>query len=935
MYREETHIFFIILDVIYSCQSKFEMSRLLIVFNIFISTVFVSGVYGQRTVDLSFQHLTTLDGLSQNDGLSIISDHQGFMWFGTRDGLNKFDGYQFTVYKNNPQLPSSISGNEVWALLEDTDSNLWIGTNTGLNLYDRESDQFIVFKEDRDNPNSLSSNYITSMIEDGHGNIWIGTGDGLTRYNKRDKSFKRFLKTPYGSTLPFATVFVIYEDSEGVIWAGRENAIERFDPEKGDFVTFALEGPRRDVRAIIEDEGQLWIGTNKGLTSFDREAEVFNNDIFDEKDKPFNNKYIYTFYKDTEGHFWVGVENDGLSLFDPRAGIATTYSHNVSDNSSLSNNSVQSIFEDPQGTLWVGVHRGGINHYNAKANKFLRYQQKGCENSLSHNNVNAFSEDKKGNIWIGTDGGGLNYFDRKTESFTHYRHEKGNSSSLGTDFILSLLTDNENNLLIGTYPSGLSRYDLATNRFVQMDGYPNGPAFEYNEYIFYMFKDHLNNIWFGTSRGLKMAGDSSFLLFKSDRADPTSLSHNHVNFIYEDSGHNLWIGTNNGLNRYNAKAQNFTRFFKDESYLGNSDNCIYSIHEDKEGNLWIGTAGGLKVVDKNMAVTHIYTEENGLSNQVIAAITSDEDQHIWVSTYKGLSEIDPLTNTVTNYTPTDGLQGNDFSRRSFLKAKDGTLFFGGHQGFNIVFPHSIHLNEMAPRVVITDFRIFNRSIRSSTDGAPMSQNINTIDEITLSADQSVFSLEFAALNYILPEKNQYAYKLEGFDEHWNYIGNKRTATYTNLDPGRYIFRVKASNNDGVWNEEGVSLTILIAPPFWKTWWFLTLISITSFGGIFGLVRVRVQRINEQKLILKTEVEQRTEEVVRKKEEMEVQAEMLKDLNKEMADQREEILVEREEAERARQEADRANQAKSAFLATMSHEIRTPMNGGNRNDLHSF
>ena len=870
---------------------------------------------------MEFRHITTTEGLSQNHGLCITKDYRGFMWFGTLDGLNKYDGYDITVYKNDAGDSTSISSNEVRAILEDSDKNLWVGTNHGLNLYDRENDRFIRFRENQNDPNTLSYNYVTSIIEDQDGDIWIATGDGFSLYNKQQKSFTRFLKTDYNSNQPFNMVYVVYEDESGMIWAGTKNGLVSIDKNTKKQTAYNFQDPEKHSEAIMEYNGSLWIGTNNGLCVFDRTENRFKEDFLYDSEviKKLQNMVVYTFYKDKKGNFWIGTENGGLSLFRPETGSVTTFRQEINSKHSLNNNSVSAIYEDTEGTLWLGVHRGGINYHNPKAKKFNLFQQEVIDKGLSHNNVNSFAEDKEGNIWIGTDGGGLNYYNRKKNTFSYLLHDPADPESLPSDYVLSVFIDSKENLWVSTYPRGLSIYDQKNKKFIPVNPDKAKKPEPENYYIFQIFEDSHENIWLATNAGLKMINKKGFASFSQDRNDPGSISHGLIHFIYEDRAKNLWIGTNNGLNLFNPENQRFEKFFHDKNNSASSENYIYSIHEDGKGNLWTGTSNGLKCISPDRKRVKTYRTENGLSGNVISGILEDGRGNLWISTLMGLSQLEVSTETFTNYTPSDGLQGNEFSKRSFLKAKNGEFFFGGTNGFNSFYPQNIVLNQDVPPVVITDFKVFNKSVGKDYKSGLLDKHINETKEITLPHDQSFFSFDFAGLNYILPENNQYAYMLEGFDKDWMYVGNKRSATYTNLDAGEYTFKVKASNNDGIWNESGTALSVIITPPYWHTWWFRSTTLLFLGGIIFGIYTVRMRAINRQQLELEKQVQERTTEVVRQKE-------FLQSLNEELKAQKEEIIAEREEAQKARSEAERANEAKSTFLATMSHEIRTPMNG---------
>ncbi len=882
---------------------------------------------------LTFHNITSNDGLSQNHGFCITKDYRGFMWFGTMNGLNKYDGYNINIYKTDPTDESSISDNEISTIIEDKDLNLWIGTNDGLNLYDRANNNFIRLKRNAKQSGTISSDLINIIYEDSKGNIWVGTGDGLNLFHKEDSTFTSFFTTGNVSFISPSFVQSIYEDHEGILWVGTARGLIRFDVEADSHQRIPYD---HRIYSIVEDSSQLWLGTRgRGIVIYDKENKAFVKQYqHDPHDvHSIGNNIVFVLYKDSKGRLWVGTENGGLNLYNADQDNFFRYNHNSSDHESLSNNSVADIYEDTDGALWVGVHRGGINYHNPKAKKFQLYKHKANVNSVSHNNINAFAEDENGDVWIGTDGGGLNYFDRKNNRFNSFQHNPNDPKSIPTNVVLSLLATKSGDILVSSYPQGLSVFDRTSQTFSPYKPYADKGFNNITGIIWDMRQDNKGNIWLATMRGLMMANDTLLVNYEHDPNDPTSLSHNLVNKLYKDQHDNIWVGTNNGLNLLRQGSEEFVRYFYDKENSGASENNILSIHEDRNGNIWAGSSNGMHFLSADRKHHKTYGILDGLPSNVVAGIVPDKAGNLWISTFMGLSKFNIEKEFFTNYTQMDGLQGNEFTRRAYMLASTGDIFMGGTEGFNVISPEDIHINTNIPPVVITDLKIFNESVQNVGSNHILDKHISEASSVTLSHQASVFSFEFSALNFTLPEKNQYAYMLEGFDKQWNYVGTQKKATYTNIDPGEYVFRVKASNNDGVWNEEGVALQVIIDPPYWQTWWFKTLIGMIFSGAIITIYNYRVKNIEEKKKDLEEQVHQRTaalqeanRKVIKQKEYLQEQAEELQSMNEELEEQKEEILAGREEAEKAKQEADKANQAKSTFLATMSHEIRTPMNG---------
>ena len=905
------------------------MLRFFILFNIIFST---ANFCFSQPLKPSFEHLTTADGLSQNTIISIVQDEKGFMWFGTGDGLNKFDGRNFTVYKHNSEDTLSIGANYIEVLHLDENNNLWVGSwGGGLSLYNADQDNFTNYTSNKEN-GDFNYNYISAIYDDKEGNLWLATPNGLYKFNKQLKTFKRFVHDPKDNkSLSNVIVTALFEDSKNNFWIGTSKGLNLFDKETGNSKLICGNEDLKNIHINsinVDKEGNLLIGTNNnGFIIYDHSTKktrkythnpeiggsISSNDIFD-------------IYIDSNQNTWIGTGNGGLNLFLEKENSFITYKADISDKKGFSSNSINAIYEDRDGTIWFGCHRGGINYYNSLQEKFQHFTSHPSKNSVSHKSIKSFLQDSKGNIWIGTDGGGLNLFDRKTGRFKHFKPKETNSN-FHTQAVLSILEDNEGNIWLGAYGGGLNKLNKETGEFTTFLNDPNDSTSLGNNDVWAMLKDKEGKLWLGTrGDGINIFDTKTEKFKKLQCNQKEGLSTCWVNHLFQDSNENIWISTTWGLNFYDQKTKSFTQFLHDEKKAGSiSSYAINEVYEDQNKNIWVATNEGLNLFDPKTSSFKVYKESDGLPNNAVYSIEEDLNGMLWLGTLHGLSKFDPKSEEFTNYTVTDGLQDNEFVQDASLVLKSGELLFGGPNGFNIFHPDSIKKNKNIPPVFFTSLSVFNKPI-STGKNSVLKRNINDVEEITLSHEQSMITLEFAALNYIDPENNRYAYKLEGFDENWNYVGNQNKAIYTNLDPGTYNLKVKASNNDDVWNKQGRSLLLHITPPYYQTWWFRSLIALAAILLGYIIIKRRITSIDKQKAALELQVLERTSEVLLSQEEMRAQAEMLKEINREMADQREEILVEREEAELARKEADRANQAKSAFLATMSHEIRTPMNG---------
>lgn len=826
--------------------------------------------------DLFFNHITSADGLSQNHGLCIIQDHKGFMWFGTEDGLNRYDGYNITIYKNDPADTTSLSDNVILYLFEDNENNLWVATKGGLNKFNREQDSF-----ERIEVNMVNGKATHFLTQEQDGDLWVATDNGIFLFIPETKTFKRYWIDEFPET-----VQVIYEDSEGNLWVGADN-LYLFNKKSQTFTAFESNWV---VSTIVEDDEQnLWVGfKGGGLKLFDKAKRKFTTSyLHDIRNKSsLGNNTIYTTYKDSGDNLWVGTENGGLNLFNPKEGSFKRYVNHSFNPYSISNNSVSAIYEDESGALWAGVHRGGINYSHPNQKKFSLYKKEAYKSSISNNNIKGFAETRDGNIWIATDGGGLNYWDRKTDEFEHITFDINNPDGISSDVVIAVFEDTDENLWVGTFNEGLNKYNPKTKTFKKYLHDPQDPSSIANNTAVHIYQDRAGEIWI-SSRGHGLIHyikeTDSFESYRVGSTPQNAISSSYLNATFEDSKGNFWIATSFGLNLFDRKNQKFSVFNHDEK---NPESISYDditcLFEDSKGRLWVGTKSGLNLMDPVSRTFKKYNKKNGLPNDGITSILEDNEGYLWIGTIMGLSKFDPDNETFKNFTVFDGLQSNEFSYNAVLKTKKGEMIFGGINGFNSFQPEKVEENTFIPPVVFTKFLVFNQEVKIGKNSI-LKKDISESKEITLSHKETVFTIEFAALNYILSAKNQYAYKLEGFDKDWNYVGNSRSATYTNLNPGTYTFKLKASNNDGIWNEEGTSLSIIIKPPYWKTWWFTTFVLFFIIGTAVNWYRVRTRDIHEQQKELEKQVKERTAEVVLQKEEILKQRQKMEDLYFDMKD----------------------------------------------------
>ncbi|HEX2532212.1 MAG TPA: two-component regulator propeller domain-containing protein, partial [Chitinophagaceae bacterium] len=875
-----------------------------------------------QTSTIEFKRISTEQGLSQVNVVCILQDRRGFMWFGTREGLNRFDGYRFKVFKNDPKDSSSLPNNFVQTLMEDREGNIWGGTvGGGIFKYDYAKDRFVRYQHNERQPASLGNNFVNKVIQDRSGNIWVGTNMGLDLLNKKTGTFTHFFN-PNNDPRKLSNNYVtdILEDSEGQMWVGTlHGGLNHFDRETGVFTAYMpAKAPgalsHHYVWKIFEDSRKrIWIGTRGGgLNLMDKATKTFT--VY--RNQPANTNslshdVIMTIAEDLDGRLWIGTENGGVSIFNPSSGQFSTFLFDEVDDNSLSSNSVHSIYRDVSGNIWLGTYSAGLNLYNLNAHKFTHYKRNSTLSSLSNNLVLSIFEDSKNKMWIGTDGGGINLFDPVAGTFRNFKHQPGNPNSLGGNFVLTVNEDSKKQLWIGTWGDGISVMDPATGRFRHIRHIPGNPNSLSGNNIYHIIPGKEAEMWIGTmGDGLNRYNqqNGTFTRFRRNEFDPKSLSSDYILSLFRDHQGVIWIGTyDGGVNRFDEATQSFTRFIHQDRRNSISNNSVNCMMEDRDRNLWFGTQEGLNRWDRKTGQFTSFKVAQGLPGDVISALVEDEQGFIWISTNKGISRFAPKTDKFKNFSTADGVQPGEFKPHSAWKSRSGDIYFGGVSGFNRFVPSAVRETKNDAPIFITHFQIFNKPVPVSTPGkpSPLPVEITFNKELRLSYDQSVFSFEFASLDYTYQQTLQYAYMLEGFDKTWNTVGTNRNATYTNLDPGSYTFRVRTINSDGVWSEKEVSMKVVITPPFWMTLWFKLSVALLVAGSIYLFVRVRMRQVIAHRQELERQVHERTEQERKARTEAERA---------------------RQEAEKAQDEAEQANKAKSIFLATMSHEIRTPMNG---------
>lgn len=831
-----------------------------------------------RSSSIRFDHISQAEGLSQGTVYCIFQDQKGFLWFGTEDGLNKYDGYTFKYYRNDPRNSSSLSNNFVMTICEDIDTgDLWIGTwGGGLNRFIRKNEMFDPIKADLESTTGLASNDILVLYIGSDRTLWIGhQNKGLNSLDLETNEFQHYSSrskdVEKARGLSGESVISICEDRNGNIWVGTsKSGLNRLDRETGKITHFIHY--KNDPGSIshnsipclyVDNAGTVWAGTNDGLNRFNDKTGTFQRFplLHAGAGQQAPKVRIKAIREDIHGDLWIGTWGHGLFKLNPETGESTQYKHDPRYKDSLVKDKIMCLVRDESGIFWIGTYGGGLNKFEPERPKFNYYghDHYNSNKGLSHSDVLEIFEGPDGVLWLGTDGGGLNRYDPKTGLYTYYKHDPANRDSIADDRVYSITREKSGIMWIGTYRGGLNRFDPGTGkfeRFMVPQGRPpklsTGEAKHIsNNHVMKLLLDHEGILWIGTlGGGLNRfnPGKRSFYHYRHNPDSTDSITSDKIYTIYEDRSHAIWVGTaGGGLNRLDLDRGKFTKFQPSvNASKSMSSNTILAILEDKDGTLWIGTTLGLNRMDKNKTKFSIFKMDDGLPNDVINAILEDEEGNLWLSTNRGLSKFDK-DNTFRNYNVADGLQGYEFNMGSALVSKrDGTMYFGGINGFNSFKPKSIEEMFHEPKIVFTSFKNLN-------DEAELDSHINLVKEIELSYTNSSISFEFAALDFSDPSQNQYRYQLFGSgDDRWKELGNERTITFPKLDHGQYILKVKGSNNNGVWSKKAAELKIYISPPYWKTWWFAVIVVFVIAGVMALIIRSRFKKLEYK---LKVEKEQ--------------------------------------------------------------------------------
>ena len=824
---------------------------------------------------LRFDRISIEQGLSQSSVYAIFQDRRGFLWFGTEDGLNRYDGYTFKTYKPDPDVPTSLSDRWITSIIEDRDGYLWIGTRQGgLNRYNPQTEQFRQFRHDRDMSSSLSDDHVNTLFLDKNGNLWAGTQSGLDLYNPAANTFMHYTFSPTETeSLTGRNVTAIYQDDRGRFWVGTSTGgLNEFDLKTQKFTAYQhdtddINSLSNDhVTAITEDaDSMLWIGTRGGLNRFDPDAGRFERFNSSDKDpQSLSSDSVNVLRVDSTGNLWIGTAN-GLDRLSPTGDRFVHYNNDPTFQNSLGNDFVAAIYEDRGGVLWFGTRGGGVSKYDRQRDNFAYYRHDPKDpNSLSDNMIFPIFIDSEGYAWIGTLGSGLNRFTRSTNQVIRYQHNDNKPNNIISNWVYSIREDQEGYIWIGT-SNGLDRYDRKKNNFTHFQRNAGNPDSLSANMVNVVYVDSQNNLWVGTAAGLDLFDRETrtFKHYSPEVGNPDSLSGSSVSAILEDGEGGLWVGTtDSGLNRLDLQTGKFRQYrFDLEDKNSISNDYILSIAEDTRDRLWIGTGGGgLNLYQPKTDSFTYYLEKDGLSNGVVYGILEDPLGDLWLSTNYGISRFNPETGTFHNFDAGDGLQSNEFNSNAYAKAQNGEFYFGGINGLTVFNPLTIKEVPYLPQVALT-------SLTQDAQPVVTNSSIETVRDVVIEWPRNSIEFEFAALSYNQPNKNEYAYTLENFDDSWHYIGTKRDGRYTNLPGGKYTLLLKAANSDSIWNEEPVRINVTVIPPFWQTVWFQIFLGMLAVVAVMGGIRLRTKAIQDRNRELERLVRERTSALEKRSEEI--------------------------------------------------------------------
>ncbi|MBP7507976.1 MAG: hypothetical protein KA807_09150 [Prolixibacteraceae bacterium] len=889
------------------------------------------GVFSSNN-QISFKRITVSEGLSNSWVRCIYQDESGYIWFGTSDGLNRYDGKNIKVFRPGSSNNYGMGNININYISKLDSQNIWICSDLGLLRFNLTNSSFLL-------DTILPPNPVLTVAKDKENNFWIGTNRGVVKYNQTENKIIRYQTN--NSSLSDNYINTIFVDSKNRIWIGTKNGLNLYNKENDSFTTFlpdknsnSISG--KDITSICEDSfNHIWIGTS--LDGLNKLKEKNNQYFFEVVIKGT----IYSLLADNDNKLWIGHgSNEGIDLLnlnDYSIGKTniTHLKNDPLDYNSIGDNSIFTLYQDKFNDIWVGTFGGGVNYYSKRSKKFHVVKELyGSHESIKNNLVNTFFEEDN-YLWIGTEGG-LDRLNKKTGKYDHYQYESNNPRSLASNPVYAITKDSKGNLWVGTWAGGLHLYNYNTNDFTRF--LPGGEGTIGSGNIFDIVEDKYGNLWIGTGSGGLNKYDYKTGKFKKyirDDKDPNSLNGRSMSHVMQTSDGKLIICLYAFIDEYDYQNDRFIHLErkKQTSEFYERGN-ILSVFEDSKKNFWVATNAGIEYFDKEKDSLITYTTKEGLPDNTIHGILEDSHGNLWISTNKGISKFvngieTPSRPIFLNYTSSDGISSNDLKKKAVYKNKDGVFYFGSSHGFTYFHPDSISINELVPSVVLTQLMLLETNPNKNSKFREISNNINMIKELDLYYPNTDFSISYSALNFLNAEKNQYKFKLEGYDTEWIDAGNATSATYTNISEGKYTFKVMGANNDGIWNNTPKEIVINIHPPWWRSIYFKIISILVIILSTATFIAVRFFMLNKEKKLLEAIVEKRTNELTKLNWLLERKQSIILEQNSELEKHRNNLeeIVEKRTAElaSARIKAEESDKLKSAFLANMSHEIRTPMN----------
>jgi ligand-binding sensor domain-containing protein/serine phosphatase RsbU (regulator of sigma subunit) len=848
------------------------MKDILIFFNLLF---LFSGTSWAQTNEVIFNHYTVDDGISQSSVSCILQDSQGYIWFGTQDGLNRFNGYSFERYYHNPLDTTSISQGWVYSITEDTMGNIWVGTRGGLNKFDKKRGVFEQIVAKPGKKNSIFSNLVYGVTYH-EGTILINTPPVLNIMNIKTREVAQYKNTINleKRTSSYEKSFPVIVDKKNNVWIASAKGLSKFNLSEKKFHNYENTPddpssiPDNYINAIYEDkQGEIWIGTTNGFCRYDSSTDRFIR--FENK---FKNNSTLAILQDDKGDFWFGTFGGGLNqvFFDSQKKQIrniNNYSNNINDGKTIISDVVSSLYEDQSHIIWIGSFLG-LNKLDLKPKKFLLYKKTESEHSINllDNFIASAYLDKNDILWIGNWGKGLNLLNRKTGAVKQYAPTLNGNQKIVNGYVQAIFRDPDNRMWIATR-NGVQVLNTADSSFVDLNKVfkiKDLPEFR-NVRMRKIIADSKKNIWICCDNGLyKIGYETKNVTTFLNHNNSKSISDNVVNDIVETMDGKFWLSTVNGLNLYDPATGSFAHYFNDPlDQQTLSSNMVTCLLLDRNDDLWVGTNSGLNLLKKGSTKFIYYSKKEGLPNEYIYCMQEDDSGQIWFSTNRGIGVFNKKDNKILSYNNEDGLQGLEFNGGASFKSPSGELFFGGVSGLNSFYPNVMPKNDFVPPIVITSFE-------KSNEKGKEKRIIQNGDVVELSYSDYEIVIEFAALDYTNSKANQYAYKMEGLSNDWIDVNYRNFVTFSKLPPDKYTFSVRGSNNDKVWNTTGASITIIILPPFWRTWWFYTLCVILTLSVVIVLIKLREKSLLKEKRILEKKVQERTEKIVYQHEEIEKQ-----------------------------------------------------------------